>query len=127
LSCKTILIWKGTTNRITTRLVNKNSIAGFLYNLTNETWEGIYELNDVNEIFNLFIQTYLLIYDSSFPIKNVTMKHKNNGWITTGIQISCRCKKSLYIVTRNNNNHLFKLYYKCYCSILKKAIRGAKI
>jgi hypothetical protein len=54
------------------------------------------------------------------------MKHKNNGWITTGIRISCRCKKSLYILTRNNNSHLFKLYYKCYCSILKKVIREAK-
>jgi hypothetical protein len=56
-----------------------------VYNLTNETWEGIYELNDVKEIFNLFIQTCLLVYESSFSIKNVTMKHKNNGWITTGI------------------------------------------
>jgi exonuclease III len=74
-----------TTNRIITTLVNKNSIAEFPYNLTNKTWEGIYELNYVNEIFNLFIQTYLLVYESSFPIKNVTMKHKNNGWITTGI------------------------------------------
>jgi hypothetical protein len=61
-----------TTNRIITRLVDKNSIAEFLNNLTNETWEGIYELNDVNEIFNLVIQTYLLVYESSFPIKNGT-------------------------------------------------------
>jgi hypothetical protein len=54
------------------------------------------------------------------------MKHKNNGWITVGILTSCRRKKSLHILCRNGNNYLFKLYYKCYCSILKKVIREAK-
>jgi hypothetical protein len=41
---------KQTVLGITTRLVNKNSIAQFLNKLTNENWENLHKLNDVNEI-----------------------------------------------------------------------------
>jgi hypothetical protein len=32
----------------------------------------------------------------------------------------------LYIFTRNNNNYLFKSYYRSYCLILRRVIREAK-
>jgi exonuclease III len=115
-----------TTHGITTRLVNEDTIAEFLYKLSNEKWESIYELNDVNEIFNFFLHTYLIVYESCFPKHNVSMKHKDNGWITVGIRTSCRRKENLYIISRNNNDYLFKSYYRCYCSILKRVIREAK-
>jgi hypothetical protein len=92
---------KQTTHVVTTRLVNKDSIAEFLYKLSNENWESIYELYDINEMFNLFLHTYLHVYESCFPIQNVTVKHENNGWITVGIRTSCRSKKSLYITLVN--------------------------
>jgi hypothetical protein len=38
---------------ITARLVNE-SIADFLYKLSNENWESLYKLNDVNDIVNFF-------------------------------------------------------------------------
>jgi hypothetical protein len=50
---------KQTMQGITTRLVNKDSIAQFLTKLANENWENIYKLNDENEIFHLFLNTYL--------------------------------------------------------------------
>ena len=46
---------------ITRRIVNEDSIAQFLNKLSNEKWENIYKLNDVNEIFNSFLNKYLLV------------------------------------------------------------------
>jgi hypothetical protein len=53
-------------------------------------------------------------------------KSKDNGWITKGIKISCRRKRSLYILNKNYNNPKLKLYYKHYSAILRKVIRMAK-
>jgi ribosomal protein L33 len=117
---------KQTIHRVKFRLINKDTIQNFLDNLTNETWEDVYKLNEVNEIFNLFLHTFIIIYESSFPTQNLTLNCKNNGWITQGIRLSCRHKQSLYIFSRNSNNYLIKLYYKLYCSILRKVIREAK-
>jgi hypothetical protein len=111
---------------ITAILVNKDSIAEFLYKLSNEKWESVYKLNDVNEIFKFFLHTYLLVYESCFPKHNESVRQKDNGWITVGIRTSCRRKENLYIISRNNNNYLFKSYNICYCSILKRVIREAK-
>jgi hypothetical protein len=111
---------------ITRSLVNENSIAQFINKLSNNEWEIIYNLNDVNEILNTFLNRFLLVYEACFPVQNLTNNHNDNGWITTGIRASCRRKISLFILCGNNCNYLFKSYYKSYCMILKKVIREAK-
>jgi hypothetical protein len=111
---------------VKSRLINKETIQHFLGKLTNENWEEVYKLEGVNEIFNLFLYTFIIIYENSFPFQNLTLNCKNNGWMTKGIQISCRRKKSLYIFSRNSNNYLIKVYYKRYCNILRKVIREAR-
>jgi hypothetical protein len=58
--------------------------------------------------------------------QTVTNKYNDNGWITAGIHTSCRHKEFLYILNRNINKHLFKLYYRSYCIILRRVIREAK-
>ena len=44
----------------------------------------------------------------------------------SGIQNSCQYKRVLYLKLRDNNNPLLKKYYKDYCQILSKVIKGAK-
>jgi hypothetical protein len=94
---------------MTARLVNKESIADFLYKLSNKNWESLYKLNDVNDILNLFVHLYILIYETHFRKNIVTKEYKDNGWMTIGIRISCRYKEDLYIVSRNSNNYLLKI------------------
>jgi hypothetical protein len=50
----------------------------------------------------------------------------NNSWITLGIRTSCKRKRELFSLTRNNNNTAIKQYYKDYCKILTKVIKEAK-
>jgi hypothetical protein len=95
--------------------------------LSYETWDDIFGSNDVDTIFNSFLNTYLRIFYSSFPLKKIiSAKSENNDWITPGIKISCQCKRELYLLYRNNNDPHFKNYYKSYCRTLSSVVKAAK-
>jgi hypothetical protein len=51
------------------REINKQTIGDFLIKLSYETWDPIFSSENVNEMLNLFLDTYLKIYYSSFPQK----------------------------------------------------------
>ena len=80
----------------TKRKINKYTIADFQLNLSYEMWEQVFGGNDVNEIFNPFLNTFLRIYYYSFPLIRVRNKMNQNSWITPGIITSCKRKRELY-------------------------------
>jgi len=43
-----------------------------------------------------------------------------------GIRTSCKHKRELYLLCKNNNDPLLKNYYKLYCKILSNVIKEAK-
>ena len=79
-------------------------------------------------MFNFFLDSYLKIFNSSFPLKrfHIAKKKKNKNWITLGILTSCRHKRELFIASRNSNNAELIYYYKRYCKILSAVIKEAK-
>jgi hypothetical protein len=107
------------------RNINKYSMAEFQNNLSYESWEQVFDSNDVNEMFNSFLNTYLRIFYTSFPLKKVNQNTKTH-WITVGIKTSCKHKRKLYSICRNSTNQYIKGYYKCYCNILSRVIKEAK-
>jgi hypothetical protein len=110
----------------TTRSFNKHSISDFKLELSLETWEDIFGGNDVNIIFNNFLNTYLRIFYSSFTKRKIKSKPKTNAWLTTGIRNSCRNKRNLYLQCRNSNDNKLKEHYRFYCKTLTKVITAAK-
>jgi len=92
----------------------------------NESWDNIINHTDVNDRFNLFQNTFLIIFESCFPMQYVTKNFPNNHWITPGIKISCRCQMFLYIMSKTTNCSKIKVHYTQYCSVLQKVIRKAK-
>ena len=44
-------------------------VFDFLYKLSFETWNSIFDSNDVNSMFNSFLNIYLRIFYSSFSLK----------------------------------------------------------
>jgi len=48
--------------------INKYTIADFQLKLSHEMWEQVFDGNDVNTIFNTFLNIFLRIYYSSFPL-----------------------------------------------------------
>jgi hypothetical protein len=95
------------------RSISKNTTADILIKLSYETWDTTFTSNDINIMFNSFLNTYLRTFYSSFPLKKI--QKKSNNWITAGIKTSCNRKRELYLLSRNSYNPDLKKYYKLYC------------
>jgi hypothetical protein len=89
--------------------------------------EPVFDGNDVYKIFNSFLNIFLRIYYSSFPLIQANSKMNRNSWITTGIITSCKHKRELYKELQINNNDTLASYYRDYTKILSMVIRKAKI
>src|SRR5215471_17492795 len=109
------------------RMINDHTINNFLTKLNYKTWDTLFSTDDVNVMFNSFLDTYLKLYYSSFPLKRVYINKMHKNWITSGILTSCKRKRELFIACRNNNNPDLLKYHKSYCKILSVIIKEAKI
>jgi hypothetical protein len=54
------------------------------------------------------------------------MGRLKNDWITQGIKISCKRKRTLYVNSRNSEDPNTRVFYIKYCKILKSVIKEAK-
>ena len=77
-------------------------------------------------MFNSILNTYLRIFYSSFPLLRIKDRNYKNNWITSGIETSCKHKRELFLLIRNDNNPAMKHYYKKYCKILTQVIKEDK-
>jgi hypothetical protein len=114
------------TKYIYKRRIDNNTIADFQLQLSYEQWEDVFGKNNVNEIFDSFLNTYLRCYHSSFTKKVIKTQHNYEQWITKGIKTSCKRKRELLILCRHSNDLNLKNYYKRYCKLLTKVISAAK-
>jgi len=108
------------------RKLNKFSVSQFAVNLSYENWNNIFIEEDVNTVFNNFLNTYLRIFNSSFPLQKIYSTYNSKLWITTEIKTSCQHKRELSLISRHSNNSKLKAHYKSYCLILSKVIKAAK-
>ena len=111
---------------IKVRKMNEHSIMNFTLLLSYENWEEVFQDNDINTIFNKFLNTYLRIFNTSFPYTVVNNAYNNKPWLTSGIKISCATKRKLYLCLKKNSDQTYREYYKLYCHILSKVIVLAK-
>ena len=93
--------------------------------MSYETRDNVFENNDVNSNYNSFLNTYLKVFYSSFPLRKLITKTNSNAWITMGIRTTCKHIRDLYLLCRNSNNLLLK-NHKLYCKILSNVIKEAK-
>ena len=56
----------------TKRLTNEFTIPEFKLNLSYDSWDTIFTEDNVDSIFNSFLNTYLRIFYHSFPLKKYT-------------------------------------------------------
>ena len=56
-------------SRITIRNINNYSMFEFKIKLSYEAWEDIFNSEDVDIGFNTFLNTYLRVFYTSFPLK----------------------------------------------------------
>ena len=95
----------------TIRNINNYSIEEFKTKLSYESWDSIFGYNgniDLDILFNLFLNNYLRTLYTSFPPHKIIARSNNNSWITPGRRISCRRKRSLYLLTRDSVDVILK-------------------
>jgi hypothetical protein len=91
------------------RKIYNYTAAEFMVQLNYESWDEIFEGKDVNLIFNSFLNIYLRIFNASFPIINKHVTSKSDiTWITQGIEVSCRCKRELYLMMKKTAIQILK-------------------
>jgi hypothetical protein len=108
------------------RLVNKDTIVNFQVQLSYETWDTVFDGEDINQIFNSFLNTYLRLFYSCFPLTKKKSIAPKIPSITPGIRILCRHKRDLYIACKNTKNSTLITCYKNYSKILANVIKTAK-
>jgi len=59
---------------ITKRKITNYTISNFILLLSYENWDNVFQEKDVNILFNNFLNTYLRIFNASFP--NLKEKEK---------------------------------------------------
>ena len=97
------------------RKIDSNTINTFVLQLSYENWENVFLEENVNVIFNNFLNTDLKIFYASFPFVKLKKSCKPRPWITKGVKFSCVKKRKLYLTYRNSNNPKHKEHYKEYC------------
>jgi hypothetical protein len=108
------------------RNINPSSTMDFKLNLSYESWDNVFLDEDMNVIFNNFLNTYLRIFNASFPAKKFLVKSNTKPWLTTGIRTSCLRKRELYLLTKHNNDPKLLNDYKLYCKVFSQVIKAAK-
>jgi hypothetical protein len=91
-----------------------------------ENWEDVFSETTDNMAFNKFLNIFLRIFYTCFPLVNVLHSFRSKPWLTSGIKTTCTNKRKLYLLYRNNNDPDIKENFKKYCRILNKVITTAK-
>ena len=116
------------------RDINPRTLSIFQLELKNCKWNDIYQYNDPNAAYNNFLDKYSTIYNSSFPLKEISRKKAkliSKPWITKGLLVSIKNKSVLYRKFLHNpsatNNHLYKRFKNKLHYLLKIAKKSTMI
>jgi hypothetical protein len=90
LTISEINLTKQTCHTKIFRNINKNSIIEFQIKLSYELWDNVFNSdsgNNVDILFNYFLNSYLRIFYLSLPIKKFNKKTNKKFWITDEIKV----------------------------------------
>jgi hypothetical protein len=92
ITLSNISFLNSSSSSLTRRSIDQYTIMEFKMNLSFEYWADVFNMNDdLNAIFN----TYLRIFNNSFPYKMFVSTHTRQPCLTTGIKVSCTRKREL--------------------------------
>lgn len=112
------------TNYKFRRIFNKKNKQLFENLLKNETWEEIYDVDDINEKYEKFLLILLAHFNRSFPLTKVSLKTNKKTWISDEVKLSSTRLKDLCNLQKHYPN--LQPYYKKRKSEHKKLVENAK-
>ena len=111
---------------ISKRVIDGLSLKRFLNLYSYENWEPVFSGQNINTMFNVFLDTFIKIFHTCFPEILRTNSKIYKQWLTQGIRKSCLNKKNLYQNLKYNKDSSFKLYFSTYCKMLKSTTEISK-
>jgi len=87
-----------------TRKFSKSLVLDFNFKLTYKSSDKVFSYDDVNFSFNNFLNTYLRIFYSSFPIKKIHYTSHTKVRLTQGTLVLI--KESFFLNSRNSTKIL---------------------
>lgn len=120
---------EGGAKVIISRSFNERNMQSFYQLLERYDCSQILECQDVNSAYNLFLENYLVAFNTAFPLKETKINNKflkKEPWMTEGILKSSINKSKLLKNKLKNPSDLNIHLYKEYCRLYNKVIRNAK-
>jgi hypothetical protein len=102
-------------------IINQITVNELNYKLSFESWDNVFDTNDVDIMYNCFLRTFLILFNVT--VRTTTIKSQGileNTWITSTIKFLSGCKKDRYFLNKNYDCQIFKDKYKLTCTKLKK-------
>ena len=94
------------------RNIDKFSVLDFKIKLIYESWTNVFTDDNVNTMFNNFLNTHLRIFYSSFPVRKIHYKSITKARLTSGMKTSRQNIRRFFLINRNNNDLKLNYHYK---------------
>ena len=105
LTCKKVIIhtWKqiSMTSYYKVRNHSEVNMIKLHEKLSNESWNAIYDTNNVDEAYNNFMNTVSTSYNECCPLRNgQTKKILSKPWMTKKFINACKTKVTLHKIVK---------------------------
>ena len=93
------------------RMTNQENITSFKQELAKQTWENVYQAENVHEAYHVFMTKMVKLYNATCPLKrsHVRARNKYKPWITTGLN-----KMPVVLKFLRTRNYETETRYKTY-------------
>ena len=111
------------------RNLDNEAVRSFKNDLSEQTWEHVYNSGDVNSAYENFLSVFNKLYDKNCPMRKYCIKDKIHGdkpWITLGLRNACRKKNNLYKHFLRNRTTEAENRYKVYKNKLGSILKSSK-
>ena len=88
-------------------MTNQENITSLKQELAKQTWENVYQAENVHEAYDVFMTKIVKLYNATCPVKKVTVRehNKDKPWITTGLKNACKKKNLFYLKFLRTRNY----------------------
>lgn len=117
------------TMRKNKRIYSRENKNAFKHFLGRESWEDVYNENNIESKFTKFFETLMSIFNMAFPVTEMKDKTKKNtnAWITRELIEEGQFLRDLHLLYTQSKDPNFKIRYNILKKRHEKNIKCAKI
>ena len=95
------------------RMFSDSNMRSFSSALSCHTWHHVLDNNDPQAAYTLFMNDFIDMYDSNFPIKHIKFGYKTRkSWLSEGLKKAITIKNRLFRRARKSQNREDENIYK---------------